>query len=167
MATIPLILLASLFNLLPAYADAYPQGFSPTPAYEESSRSYDPPLWGSDAPPSPRGVLLTDWRGAPEGPTPPTLLEKWNGAPEGFNPPGIDGFGNGNNNGNNQQNGGNGNGNNGCGNGNGGPNGDKECGGNSPTPSAPSTPGVPAPLPIIGATAAFLYSRKLRRRIAE
>ena len=182
MIFLPLALVSSLFSLSPVYADAIPGQFVPDPGrldWDGVIQKYDDSgdyVAGGAGPQAIFDIPLTGYKPVAAK----SSYANWNGAPKGWNPPGLNvvsvrggggnGNGNGNNNGNNQQNGGNGSGNNGCGNGNGGPNGRRNCGGGKP-PKPPKPPipqpGVPGPLPILGLSAAFAYSRKLRQRIGK
>jgi hypothetical protein len=163
----------------PAYADAFPPGFKPghtifpdppaappptpnelqiSPKLEvrnPSGRVQLPPVLGGstktliyDGPISGRGpisspLLIASWRGAPANWKPPvTALSQWNGTPPpppGL-PPGMDT-----------------------------PNEPPAC--CSPiTPEPPAPPNendVPGPVPVLGAAAAYGWSRKLRKRISR
>lgn len=164
---LPLLLLCAT----PAHADAFPPGHKfATPPVQISKLAPGDPL-GYQPAPSPPTLGITPDR-LYDDPIASRVLRTpaWlpgTGSVEGWNIPIIYASNRGgNNNGGNQQNGGNGGGNNGCGNGNGGPNGSNNCGGGGgDRPKPDSSNDVPGPFPILGAAAAFGWSRKLRRRI--
>jgi hypothetical protein len=144
----------------PAHAsDARPPGWQ---AISPVGQSYKLPP-GDNLGYEPAPSLVTDWPMDPPMPVPaagPTLLESWRGAPAGWSPPGLDGPGLG-----------------GGAGGGGRPdtNGDGRGGSCERSPNRPpfcrphpdpvDPPGVPGPLPVLGLAAAYVYSRKLRRRI--
>lgn len=162
---LPLLLICAA----PAHADAFPPGhkFPPAPAQISKLAPGDP--LGYQPAPNPRALGIVPDR-LYDDPIASRFVRNvvWKpgvGSVSSWNPPIIYASNRGgNNNGGNFHTGGNGGGNHGCGNGNGGPNGRKNCHKPEP-PSPPNRPDVPGPLPILGAAAAFGWSRKLRRRI--
>lgn len=172
------LLLATLTGcaVQPAHADAFPPGFQMRHTDHINTPQAAAPARSNTGVTLPRGLPPIDSPALRGGPAPGLVYDPpvgglsdeapWRpgvGALVTWNPPGIVGQGlggnaGGNNNGGNLQTGGNGGGNQGCGNGNSGPN-----GGNCDRPDRPQ-PDVPGPLPILGAAAAFGWSRQLRRR---
>ena len=156
-ATVSTILTAGITQTV--LADVFPPGFKPgnvvfpntkvvVPSQSEGGNSL-PPINSPALKGGVGGGLIFD--SPVTGYTPiaaPSVLMAWRGSPPGWNPPGINGPGRGGGHGTS------------CKQGNA-----SHCKPKPTKPPKPNEPGVTAPLPVLGAAAAWGWARKLRRRV--